>query len=339
MIATKNSRRRASVLMIALWSLFILASFAVILGQQVRQKMVLLKRLEARDDLGNIAEAAVGLGIAQIIKIEDAPASSLKDAWSMNPDLKDIPIADGKASLVRQLPEPAAEDQNQGYGLEDEESKININKADLRVLTALMQVVLQADETQAQSLAASIIDWRDADSELTVPLGSGEDSYYRNEKFPYESKDAPFQVLDELLLVKGFDTQTFEKLKKYSTIHGSGRVNINTAAPAVLYSVGFPRTIVDTVLSVRAGKDSIAGTEDDFVFLTTQDVVPEVSKATGLSPSEMLTLNTIADQYLTVKSTAFMITSVAVSANQKDTASVGCVIDAEGKILAYQKVR
>jgi DNA uptake protein ComE-like DNA-binding protein len=230
--------------MIALWSLFILASFAVILGSQVRQKMVLVKRLESRNKLNAIAEAAIPLGISEIKKYAEAQYFSLKDSWSNNPAFKEIPVADGTCSFIRPGADPASPDQPVAYGMVDEESKININKADMKVLVSLMQAVLGVDEAEAQGLAASLIDWRDADSALSTPLGSAEDAYYRNEKYPYEAKDAAFEALDEVRLVKGFNANVFEKLKNYITIYGSGRINVNTAGRSVLSAIGLSSAVL-----------------------------------------------------------------------------------------------
>jgi len=52
---------------------------------------------------------------------------------------------------------------------------------------------LKIDDIEAQSLAASIVDFIDEDSNLSVPLGSTEDSYYHNLKEPYECKDDKFR--------------------------------------------------------------------------------------------------------------------------------------------------
>jgi DNA uptake protein ComE-like DNA-binding protein len=332
-----NSAQKASILMIALWSLFILASFAVILGFQVRQKMVLVKRLESRNKLTAIAEAAIPLGIAEIERFADAKAFSLQDSWSNNKAFKDILIADGTCTFVRPASEPAAADQAVAYGMVDEESKININKADMKTLTFLMQVVLGAEAVEAQSLAASLIDWRDADSVVSIPLGSAEDSYYRNEKYPYEAKDAPFEVLEEVRLVKGFNANVFEKLKNCITIYGSGKVNINTAGRAVLSAIGLTSLAVDKLLAVRTGKDGIAGTSDDYVFTSISEAAPAVTKDGGFSPTELADMSNAINAYTTVVSTAFTINSIGKAPGDKDSGQVTCVINKKGRILAYRR--
>jgi len=328
---------RGSILLIALWALFSLAGFAVILGSQVRQKLILVKRLEARNKLTMIAEAAIPLGIAEIKRFEKAEVFALKDSWSVNPLFKDIAVADGTCSFSRPMkPDPSVADAA-FYGMADEESKVNINKADAKLLISLMRVVLGVDDVEAQGLAASIVDWRDADSEMSMPQGSAEDSQYRGLKYAYESKDAPFQVLEELLLVNGFNANVFEKLKKYITIYGSGRVNINTAGRELLYIVGFSQVTADKILDLRAGKDGFAGTADDIVFTSISDIGPKLSQASGFSVSDITALNAVVEAYMSVTSTAFTINSVGISPGEKDSGLVSCVIDIKGRILAYRR--
>jgi len=196
---------------------------------------------------------------------------------------------------------------------------------------------LGADATSAQELAAALIDWRDADSTTAIPLGSAEDSYYRNEKSPYEAKDAPFEALDEVRLVKGFNANVFEKLKNYITIYGSGKVNINTAGRELLYIVGFSQVTADKILDLRAGKDGFAGTADDIVFTSISDIGPKLSQASGFSVSDITALNAVVEAYMSVTSTAFTINSVGISPGEKDSGLVSCVIDIKGRILAYRR--
>jgi type II secretory pathway component PulK len=219
----------------------------------------------------------------------------------------------------------------------DEESKININKADMKLLVSLMQVVLGVDATEAQELAASLIDWRDSDSELSIPIGSAEDSYYRNEKYPYESKDAPFEVLEEVLLVKGFNANVFEKLKNYITIYGKGRVNINTAGRKILYAIGLSPMAVEKILAVRAGKDGIAGTGDDEVFANIADVASAVTRNGGFTPTELADMSNTINEYTTVVSSAFNINSIGKAPGDKDSGQISCVIDIKGRVLAYHR--
>ncbi|GDY23643.1 hypothetical protein LBMAG56_49900 [Verrucomicrobiota bacterium] len=79
------------------------------------------------------------------------------------------------------------------FGLIDEASKLNLNTA--------TQAMLEALPRMTPELAAAIIDWRDANSEVTP--GGAEDETYQRKNPAYRCKNAPFESVDELRLVNG----------------------------------------------------------------------------------------------------------------------------------------
>lgn len=170
---------KASILILALWSLCLLATFAVILGFEVQQKLTLVNRLDERDRLHFIAEAGIKKAISQIKEEPEKDYDVLKDDWSNNSIVfKEIDIGDGRYSISYDYINEHTGLTESWYGLIDEERKININKANQPILERLFRIALDFNETQAQELAAAIVDWRDSDSELSIPLGSAEDSDY-----------------------------------------------------------------------------------------------------------------------------------------------------------------
>ena len=83
------------------------------------------------------------------------------------------------------------------FGITDEGSKLNINVATRNMLIKLPQM---EDE-----LASSIIDWRDGDSD-PEPSGA-ESSYYLALDDGYYAKDGPFEIMEELLFVRGAEKE------------------------------------------------------------------------------------------------------------------------------------
>lgn len=336
-----NKPIRASILVLVLWSLCLLSAFAVILGYNVRQKIALVKRLDERGSLRLIAEAGVVKARSLLMNDEDDLSDSLNEPWSDNPpEFKERIIGSGSLSIVYDFSDDRTGQLIKRYGLIDEERKININRAPMNVLERLFKIALGLSEIEAQELAASIIDWRDADSELSLPLGSAEASYYRSLEYAYEAKDADFEVLDELLLVKGMSNEIFEKLKSYVTIYGLGRVNINTAPKAVLLALGFSEDIADAILLFRYGEGEDDGLPQNRggVFESSSDIAPKISQFYHLSPSELLQVSAIAEQMLTTSSDNFMVKSTAMTANRKITFEIISVIDRKGKILYWNEL-
>ncbi len=321
--------RKGTILIITLWSLFLLATFAVSLGNGVRQKIVLVGRLDERGKLHLIAEAGIKKAIVELRKESKGAYHSSEDSrWNDNPGaFKGIQLGDGTLDIFYDYIDDETGILEIRYGLIDEERKININKAGQTVLECLLRIVLDFDEIEAQELAASIIDWRDNDSELSIPLGSAEDRYYANLQYPYEAKDAEFEVLEELLLVKGMNRDIFEKIKGYITIYGNGKINVNTASKNVLLSLGLNEDIVEGIISFR----------NDKFFDNTSSIVPQFSQFSHLSASEIAQLSTITNQYLITKPGNFMIRSVAKLNNRRNASEVVSVVDHSGNILYWQE--
>ena len=330
-------KKKASILIVALWSLCLLSAFAVILNYQIRQSLTLANRLDQRSRLRLIAQAGLARGITELKNDPEKAFDYLGDTWNNSPGaFKDIEVGDGKFSLIYSYPDIKEGLMLTGYGCVDEESKININKAELKVLARLFSVILPADETGAQELAACIVDWRDADSELSSAVGSAEYLYYSSLPSPYTAKNSAFEVPDELLLVKGFNDNVFEKIKDYVTIYGEGRVNINTASEPVLYALGLDKDIAHSIILYRAGEDGASGSLDDNVFVDNGEIVPKISQFYPLSPAQLEQVNRVAALNLGVSSSNFSI-KVSASLNGVNPLTVLSVVKRDGKILYWRE--
>lgn len=327
-----------SILIIALWSLCLLTIFAVYLGYAVRQKIVLLERLDSRGNLHFIAEAGVGRAITELKREESSDSDALKENWSNNPAVfRDVPVGYGRFSVCYNYLDYQTGLEEIRYGLVDEDRKINVNISEPEVMERLFTMVMDLDETEAQSLAASIVDWRDSDSQLSLPLGSAEDSYYRNLPCPYEAKDAEFEIFDELLLVKGMTPQILDKLRNYITIYGDSKININTAPREVLLALGLSNSLVDKILSFRCGQDSLEATADDNVFDSLSNIVAQVDQFAALAPGESDSLNNLASSgKIKTYSNNFMIKSLA-QLDKKRSLEVVCVVNRLGEILFWRE--
>ncbi|MFT3787654.1 MAG: type II secretion system protein GspK [Tepidisphaeraceae bacterium] len=108
-----------------------------------------------------------------------------------------IPVGKGYFWLVR--PDYLDSDLPQ-FGLVDESSKLNLNTISADDLSKLVNM----DE----DIAGSIVDWRDEDDEPTN--GGAESSIYLADSVrPHRAKNAPFETVDELLLVHNVTPELF----------------------------------------------------------------------------------------------------------------------------------
>jgi type II secretory pathway component PulK len=300
--------------------------------------MVLLNRLDERDQARYAADAAFALAVLKIPKSElQKQYDALMDGWSYDPTFQDVRVGEASVTVGYRNTGQGALAQSFVYGLQDEESKINLNHAKRVQLQRLLRIVLSCSETERQSLAASLVDWRDKNSELSIPMGSAEDHEYQQLQYPYEAKDDDFEVLDEILLVQGMTDAYFEKIKDYVTVWGSGKVNINTAPKIILSVLGLSDDIVEKILLYRAGEDGIAGTEDDQVFVSVSEVTPRLSQRFSLTDSQVADLIDIQEKYLTASSSAFRIEMNISLKNKNTNRRAMAVFARDGKVLYWQE--
>jgi general secretion pathway protein K len=140
-------------------------------------------------------------------------------------------------------------DMSNGYykfSLNDESGKININTMTDASGIILNNLLVNSglEKEVADMIVDCILDWKDAD-DLTR-LHGAEDDYYKSLPNPYKAKNANFDNLEELLLVKGVTPEIFygneEKpgLINFITLYSNtSKININTAVLEVLKAIPF----------------------------------------------------------------------------------------------------
>ena len=264
--------KKGAILITTLWILSLLTLLAVGIGTRMGVDIKLigfsLNSLKAH----YIAKAGVLRAITLIEDDHDTLLDYLKETWATGYDfgeeeylLKGIEIGEGFFTVGYKFGESLEGKAIDLYGSSDEESRININKAGTDVLSLLPGVTTE--------IAASIIDWRDEDSIETDYFGSrgAEDKYYKEElENPYDCKNAPFSVPEELTLVKGMTWDIYDGLKDLITVYGEDdKVNINTVSLEMLNVLlgqeGFEERPLK-ILNVRSGFDDVPGTEDDDII-------------------------------------------------------------------------
>ncbi|MGR3317096.1 MAG: type II secretion system minor pseudopilin [Candidatus Anammoxibacter sp.] len=121
--------------------------------------------------------------------------------------------------------------------IEDEGGKINLNTINDENKDILIDFLIskEIDEEDAQTIADSIIDWKDKDD--LHHIDGAETPYYESLPEPYTAKNAPFDSVEELLLVKGVTPLLFDNIREGVTVFGSEKININFAGSDVLLSI------------------------------------------------------------------------------------------------------
>ena len=179
------------------------------------------------------------------------------------------------------------------YQVIDEESKLNVSLASSEALEKLGMSIEQI---------ASFFDWMDSDN--VAQAEGAENEYYLVRPQPYYCKNAPLQILDELLLIRGFGpldylgedanhNRILDATENDGSVHyppddangelrlgwvdlltcvGDGQININTAPQAVLEALPISTDAVDQIVGFRAFDEHSSGNLEDHVFRSQLDI-------------------------------------------------------------------
>jgi len=303
------SKKSASVLIGTLWVLSFLSVFAINLAYTARSQLYYARHLQNRVKAYYLAKAGIEKTTSELIKGDEAKNDGLSEIWVSKEELfKEMLFGEGFTTISYQFQTQSNQSEDQSiilYGAMDESSKININSASVGVLATLLERAGEVEIDEASNIAGAIQDWRDTD--IIVSLGGAENQYYQGLDIPYDCKNGNFQVLEELLLVKGITPEIFCKIKDIVTVYGGGKVNINTAGYNTLYALGLSESLCRQIIEFRQGDDGEFGTEDDNDFISVQ----RVGDIGPLFTEESIQINKlISGNILSVESNVFRINSV-----------------------------
>ena len=222
------------MLILALWTLFFLASLAMAIGAHVSGSLRLAERL--RDTNRGILLAQAGL--ANVIRDLGADTNgwdAVTEPWSRDEErFRNVPLGDGAYTVSCVDVEPSGR-QTIRHGLIDEERKVNLNQADTNLLVSFFCVIGRQNQQEAAELVGSIGRYWTTkneragvkDRQLTAKV---ETSYSPRQ----DGAGLCFESLNELMVVSGVTPELYDRVEPFCTVYGLGKVNINTASPEVL---------------------------------------------------------------------------------------------------------
>jgi len=199
-----HAKSRGAALLLVMWLIALLTAlvgaFALIARTEHMQGRVLVRGLVAE----NAARAGIEYALTRV-QLTDP-----RRQW----------LPDGRPYRWRYA------DAEVEVKMVDENGKIDLNQADMQILTELLRR-FELEQQEAARLAAAILDWRDPDT-LTQPAGGGEDGDYASAGWPYGAKDAEFESVAELEQVLGFTPELYAKVEPHVTVF-SGRTRPDPA--------------------------------------------------------------------------------------------------------------
>ncbi len=179
-------RAGGTVLIVTIWVVLVLAGLALVFACSMRVAAVV-----SANHVASLQAECIGAGASQyVIALLSASTEEQGTVSDEGESYEAMQVGEGYFWVLRSNLES---DREFEYGLTDEAGKINLNSAS--------QDMLQRLPGMTAELAASIIDWRDEDSDVTP--GGAESEYYLLLPEPYQCKNAPLETVDEILLIKG----------------------------------------------------------------------------------------------------------------------------------------
>ncbi len=271
---------KGSVLVSLLWCLALLSVLVVGLLYSARLDLRVVKNygdsIQARYlAIAGIekAKALLHQDMVERRRIGNNHAASL---YNSPGEFKDVSLGRGQFSVLRS----ATSEEGGGFvfGIEDEESRLNVNTVSAQELGKLDQMLPET--------AAAIIDFRDPDNATTT--GGAEADYYASLRPPYMPRNGPFQTLRELLWVRGVTRVLFwgEDANQNGLLdpeENDGAVSAPLDNQNGVLDSGWAglMTIDSSVRNVNAsGKDRVdLATADERVLTGVNGVTQEIARA------------------------------------------------------------
>jgi len=239
--------------------------------------------------------------------------------------------------------------------VKDHESRINVNAfANEGAVTViqesptgqLLAAVMGGEENETWlrqrnldkwELIGNIKDWVDQDNMRAGGMGGYEDNLYNTLEPPYLTKNAPFDSVDELRVVAGWEGPVFDRFKANLTVFGdpAGKVNINTIDDGMM--MGLIRAcVVPTPVDAQIMRtlEMMAQNDPFLTYLQDGKKLAAALTATGMPADEACITNKV-----TKTSQTFTITSTGLVG--ESSATITAVLDfsgssSEGKLVYWR---
>ena len=289
--------QRGIVLLLVLWILSILMVIAMSFSFITRTDAYSALAFKAGVENRFLAEAGIERGIMELVY------RGVNRGQTVTLGGMEVLKTDGRAYEGR------LGDGSYQFRITDESGKININ-----ALTDASGIVMKNLLTQAgvsaenaDVIVDSLLDWKDPDD--LHRLHGAESDYYLSLPNPYRAKDARFDTVEELLLVRGVTPEIlYGEGEKKGIIRcltalqeTSFGINVNAAPREVLMAIpGMTADLADLVIAGRESDDPAArqtaaaslqvGLGQNYAlvssFIRTGDSTTFTIEATGFRESE-----------------------------------------------------
>ncbi len=287
--SSSRGRRLDESGVVLLLVLLILALISVLVlswAQEWRTELRLAANFRESSQCHRLAEAGVYYALGKLLETKSMEAS-LMNATSEEAAARLAAAWRGDRRLHQlKLPGGLIE-----VRMEDEGGKLNMNQINEQPLATLFSF-LNISPPQIAIMVDSLLDWR-SKSDRPRPNGA-KSSYYLGLEPPYVCRNGPFEVVEELAWVRGFENSAIiPRLGEWLTAQPTQGINLNTASLEALVAIGLPPDVAQAVVVGRERQP----------FKNYQDLA-----MLGLAamPGQFQQLTFQASPFITIKSTGMV---------------------------------
>lgn len=311
---------KGMALIIVLWVLTLLSVLALEFCFTMRTELNITRNYKEKGQLYYYAQGGINRGIAELIYRSDPvlhqkrTAPKIEDTGDFEKEWK----CDGTPYAV------SFQYGDAEVKLKSETGRINLNRAPDQLLKKVAKYFVEVGE-QRDTIVDSILDWRDPDDFHRV--NGAENDYYRSLSEPYDCKNADFDSVEELLLVKGISPELFYGRKPtseqgketpviglrdiFTVFSTSAAIDVNLASAEVLTVLfGIPFEAAKRIVETREEK-----TFSNISELVTR--VPEVAPFIQ-EVQAFITFNSVSPYY--------SVTSMAKMKNGESKRGLDCIV-------------
>lgn len=189
MTLERAAREQGMVFVVVLWVIACLIAVLLLYAEGMRMEYRAAANSAATLEAGQAVEGARRYATYVLGNVVTKGVMPVTDDCRV----EDVPIDDAHYWIIGRASQSLTSTDAPMYGFTDEASKLNLNTAPAELLTLLPGMTAE--------FAGAIVDWRDDNSEPEV--GGAEADTYLMDDPAYECKNAPFESVEELRLVKG----------------------------------------------------------------------------------------------------------------------------------------
>ena len=254
--------RRGIALILVLWVLTLLSVLVMEFCFSMRTEINITRNFKEAGQLYFYAQGGIQRAIAETIYRKD-PAIHARRQNLKAEDSSGIDLEWRLDGTPHTLPFEGADVE---VRVKNESGRINLNQATDVIIRKVVKYFLEAGE-QRDTVVDSILDWRDPDD--LHRINGAENDYYRSLPEPYDCKNANFDSVEELLLVRGITPELFfgKRVKReegeeeipvvglkdlFTVFSTAANVDINSAPlEVILVLFGIPTDLAKRVVEAR----------------------------------------------------------------------------------------